>query len=315
MTAMTKLLYITSSSYSGSTLLTFLLNQHPEMFTIGELEGWNFGSSDYKCSCGEFIQKCPFFNHMGNIFSKNDLNFKMHDFGTKLKFSNNGKINSYLTCSLPGFNSSKLEKIRDKVLWGTPIARDKYIACIKSNSIFIKTSLEYSSAKVFVDATKNPFRIRLLNTVPDMSLSVMYLVRDIRGVVASNVRKKGVSVTDAAKHWISDQEDISRLISEVPKYFVVFYEDLCKNTNPVLNEIYQKVGISEWQFDGDVREGEHHILGNEMRVTNVNEIKFDERWKTELTANQIIEIEDIAKDYMSRNNNQVSEIISHYINA
>ena len=295
-------------------MLTFLLNQHPEMFTIGELEGWDFGAAEYKCSCGKLIYECPFFKNMKDVFHENNLSFKMNDFGTKLKLSDNVKINSYLTSALPVVRNSKLEHIRDILLQHLPFTRKKYESAIKSNTIFINTSLKYSDSKVFVDATKNPFRIRFLKNIPDISLYVVYLVRDIRGVVASNVRKKGISVKEAAIHWLRDQEDISRVLSEVHNAFIIYYEELCSNTNPVLNDIYNHVGISDYSFEGDVREGEHHILGNEMRVTNANQIRLDERWKSELSEKQINEIEDIARDYMLNSKNRVSEILSRYIN-
>ena len=41
---MTDLVYILSPSYSGSTLLTFLLNTHPEIATIGELKAQALGN-------------------------------------------------------------------------------------------------------------------------------------------------------------------------------------------------------------------------------------------------------------------------------
>ena len=52
-------LYILGPSYSGSTLLTLLLAQHPQIATIGELKAATVGRiPDYRCSCGQLLREC-----------------------------------------------------------------------------------------------------------------------------------------------------------------------------------------------------------------------------------------------------------------
>ena len=53
-------LYVASPSYSGSTLLTMLLAEHPEVATIGEMKGGQEDLSSYRCSCGALFAACPF---------------------------------------------------------------------------------------------------------------------------------------------------------------------------------------------------------------------------------------------------------------
>ena len=57
-------IYITSASFSGSTLLTFLLNTHPEIATIGEMKGDSMDVERYRCSCGDPIGRCPFWQRL-----------------------------------------------------------------------------------------------------------------------------------------------------------------------------------------------------------------------------------------------------------
>ena len=57
---MIDLVYIASPSYSGSTLLTFLLNAHRDVATMGELKWGPIDLETYCCSCGELLTACPF---------------------------------------------------------------------------------------------------------------------------------------------------------------------------------------------------------------------------------------------------------------
>lgn len=309
---MSKLLYVTSSSYSGSTLLTFLMNKHPEIFTIGEMEGWDYGSEEYKCSCGEILDDCQFFLNMRDEFNRKKLPFKMNNFGTKLQLSTNKKINRYLTSAIPGVSSNRIEKSRDRVLWGLPVFNKRMQESISSNQLFISSSLSYSGASVFMDATKNPFRLRLLENIPQAELYVLYLVRDIRGVVASNVRKKGVSVEHAADAWLNEQDTIKRILQEYPGHIVIYYEELCNNTNKTLSEIYAHVELGPYEFDGSIRAGDHHILGNMMRVTDVNDIKLDERWRQELSKEQLESIDKKIESYLNGKHGPAREVVEHY---
>ena len=55
------LVYILAPSYTGSTLLTFLLAQHKSIATIGELKATAREDLEtYRCSCGSLMRKCHF---------------------------------------------------------------------------------------------------------------------------------------------------------------------------------------------------------------------------------------------------------------
>lgn len=307
-------MYLTSSSYSGSTLFTFLVNQHPELFTIGELEGWDYGDSQYHCSCGTLIDECVFFQYIRENYRKKGLAFSTRNFGTRLRLAGNSRINRYLTCAIPYLRYTEIEKMRDTVLWHLPGLKKRYNNAVDSNRIFVNSSLEYSHASVFVDATKNPFRLRMLSNINEFDLKILYMARDIRGVVASNVRKKNVSVEAAAKQWLAEQENILRVLREYPGYMSIYYEDLCTHTNAELSKLYAHLGVQDYSFEGNIREGEHHILGNVMRVSDVNDIRLDERSKTELSKGQIALIEEIAWHYLETCDNQdVYKVVSHYL--
>ena len=50
-----RFLYVVGTSFTGSTLLSFLLNLHPQIVSVGEMTGPFRGVADrqaYPCSCG-----------------------------------------------------------------------------------------------------------------------------------------------------------------------------------------------------------------------------------------------------------------------
>src|SRR5687768_14901048 len=90
---MTRLLYITSSSFSGSTLLTFLLAAHPRIATVGELKATSRGDVDkYRCSCGAFIRSCPYWRSLGEELGRRGVPFDVEDFGTHFRFKEAGTL-------------------------------------------------------------------------------------------------------------------------------------------------------------------------------------------------------------------------------
>lgn len=54
------------SPYTGSTLLGFLLNTHPECASIGAATGLTakIDLATYMCSCGVLFTDCPFWNRI-----------------------------------------------------------------------------------------------------------------------------------------------------------------------------------------------------------------------------------------------------------
>ena len=82
---MTKLAYILAASHSGSTLLAMLLGSHHETRTVGELKlsPRAIGDIDqYRCSCGEFIRKCPFWNDVRARMARRGFDFDIANAGT-----------------------------------------------------------------------------------------------------------------------------------------------------------------------------------------------------------------------------------------
>lgn len=310
-----QLLYVTSSSYSGSTLLAFLLNTHPQIFTVSEMIGWDFrDDEDFKCSCGEPLDRCAFFTKVAHAFREQGLPFKINRFGTAFQLVINEKLNRYLTASLPRCHNSWLERMRDTLVWHLPGLRSRLDRIGRANRLFVETALAHSGASIFADVSKDPHRIRQLSRLPGFDLSILYLVRDIRGVVVSNMRERANDVRKAARIWLQDQHDILRVLQEYPGFHTLFYEDLCQDTNAELAKIHNFLSLNYVPYPGNFKSGEHHILGNSMRAQHISTITLDEKWKLVLSKAEINQIKDEALSFLNKNSNTPARFaIEHYL--
>jgi hypothetical protein len=308
-------LYITSSSYSGSTLLAFLLNTHPDIFTVSEMNGWHYGADKtFHCSCGQTLETCPLFTRISETFRAQGLPFDPRDFGTEYMLAGNERINRYLTGGLPAaITSTPLEVVRDVVIGRIPAFRRRLAAIDRINRLFIETALEWSGARTFVDACKDVFRLRHLRRIANVR--VVYLVRDIRGVVLSNLEmnRSGWTARLAAKRWLQEQTTISRVLREFPRRMAVRYEDLCASPQEILASIHRFAALPPRAVPEDFKTVEHHILGNAMRLSAVSRIVNSERWKQDLPPAQRATIEQIGNAFVTRRpGHPVSELLRRY---
>lgn len=312
-----KLLYITSSSFSGSTLLAFLLNTHPDIFTISEMEGWNYGENeDFYCSCGNSLNECPFFNQVAQAFQEEGLPFTWSNFGTAYRLVSNERLNRYFTKNLPWIHNNSLEHLRDGLISHFPGFAGKLRQYDLANIAFVRTALAYSKASVFVDGSKTPFRLRWLRRVPDFDLRVLYLIRDFRGVALSNMKTRGCDARTATEIWLRNQTNILRVLTEFPNALHVYYEDLCEQVDDILATIHRFVDLTPSPFSGNFKDSEHHILGNTMRLEGEAKIRKSEHWKTELSVKELQTVTSVAEGFIRAHpRHPLSDIIQHYLES
>lgn len=312
-----RILYVTSSSYSGSTLLAFLLNTHPKIFTVSEMIGWDFeDGEDFRCSCGETLDRCPLFVRIAKAFASNDLPFRPNRFGTAYQLVADERLNRYLTTNLPRSRNSTIERLRDALVRHLPGLRNRLQRIDRANRVFVETALTYSGASVFADVSKEPHRLRHLARIPEFEVSVLYLVRDIRGVVVSNMRERANDVRTAARIWLWDQHDIQRIVREFPGARTLYYEDLCRDVDRELAGMHSFLGLEHVPYPGDFKSSEHHILGNSMRTREVSRIVPDQKWKTAITAENLDAIRDEATRFLAENpRTPARHIIERYLDA
>ena len=82
-----RFIFLTSSSFSGSTLLAFALGAHPRIATASALTGRidSIDSEDYVCSCGNLLAHCSFWNSISIRMRRSHEEFSINDFKTRYK--------------------------------------------------------------------------------------------------------------------------------------------------------------------------------------------------------------------------------------
>jgi hypothetical protein len=135
-----------------------------------------------------------------------------------------------------------------------------------------------------VDASKEAIRLKYLRRIESIRTKVIYLVRDGRGVMLSNMKHLGMSSQLAAREWVSAQREISCALKAFApsSRMLIRYEDLCRDPRGVMARVFQFIGVVPEEAVTDFRALEHHILGNAMRLDNRSEIQLDVRWLDEL---------------------------------
>src|SRR5262245_15835033 len=79
---MTNFVYLMGHGYSGSTLLTFLLNSHHDIATVGETgiaPRSRTRLDEFLCSCGERIALCPFWRRVAHEMAGRGFPFDVRD--------------------------------------------------------------------------------------------------------------------------------------------------------------------------------------------------------------------------------------------
>ena len=119
--------YVASTSRSGSTLLSMLMNAHPNVASIGEL-GPAYGQyaeiirkEGYPCSCGMEIKQCVFWKKIKDHCFKAGMDIDLHNFNILLDIGLGGMVNK------ANFGTPRIfpfiKPIRDSILWRIPVFR------------------------------------------------------------------------------------------------------------------------------------------------------------------------------------------------
>jgi hypothetical protein len=137
---MIKVIYIASPSYSGSTLLSCIMGNHPDIATVCELTGLIPGINieTYYCSCGKLITQCCFWANIKTDMENAGEILNLNDFQTAFYPLN---INKYLRWIL--FHSSSnsyIDTLRD--FFCKRISQyNKYINSINRRNILISVAI------------------------------------------------------------------------------------------------------------------------------------------------------------------------------
>lgn len=297
----TNFVFVMAHSFSGSTLLSFLLGAHPEIATVGEMYiSPAFNTGDYLCSCGLPIDECPFWRRVSREMEARGVPFDVRRSDTSFRTDGIGRMAYRMVTAEP--RGWLFEAARHLAIQLLPDARRELERRLRVNQTLVDVVTGLRGVNVFVDTSKRPGRILLLRRIPSFDIRVIHLTRDGRGVTRSSLRNLGSSIEEGARSWASSirsAEQVQKRFS-TDRWLTVRHEDLCRDPDAEIERIVRFIGVTPGLQARDFRSFEHHIIGNRMRLNQTSEIRLDERWKTELTADQIRTVERIAGPELQR---------------
>ena len=319
---MTDLVYILAASHSGSTLLTLLLNSHPDVATVGELApGHMEDLAFYRCSCGQLLRECPFWAHIAQRMNQQGLPFALNNFGTRFAVPKSRLATRLLR---PLHRGPALEFVRDAALnLLTPWPRHRREAQ-RANLALIQAVLDYYHARVFVDKGNTALRLKYLLAAPGLNVKVIHLVRDGRAVALTymdparyadaqdpSLRGGGnggdraaerLPMAAAAREWRRCIQEAGHALARLDpaRWIRIRYEDLCSDPDATLARLFNFLGLDPARRSPDFRTSEHHILGNGMRLDAASQIRLDDRWNTVLLPSDLVTFELVAGDTARR---------------
>jgi hypothetical protein len=214
-----KIIAISGSGRSGSTLLSLLLSQDTYVFNLGQLRHlWRSYADDEPCSCGQKLGHCQIYGgEVGDASSMQEL----------------GK--------------AFFKDAAARTNWSDPRTRTRlqgqhseYLAGV---SAVLRHIVQTTQATHFVDSSKAPEIALAFSLLPDVELFLLNLVRDPRAVVCSWYKRKQSysAVIKNARDWSARQRRLEEWKPELgANFYTLRYEDLASKPVDAIES------ISEW---------------------------------------------------------------------
>lgn len=289
----TRLAYILAPNYSGSTLLTFLLAQHPQLVTVGELKASAIGNvDDYTCSCGSPLRQCEFWADIDRSMKAVFDDFDLQDFGTHFR-SATFPCDHLLRATLRGPLFECIRSAFLNIFRNCHALRDRIL---QRNALMIDTALELQSGAMFLDSSKEPIRLHHFQRSNLWDIKVIRLSRDGRAVSKSIERHRSISFGAAVDRWRKTATEIERCYAALPatEKIDLRYEDLCSDPGNVINQLLVFLDLQPITLKNEIASSSHHVLGNSMRLGSTSDIRLDESWKDKMGESQCRLFEQLA---------------------
>lgn len=226
---MVKLIAISGSGRSGSTLLSLLLSQDARVFNLGQLRHlWRAYDDDELCSCGETLHHCP---RYGSAVA----NSKAMQRAGKAFFSDAMRKSDWSSAT----SRSELQQRHADFLLGVQAVLTRLIAD--------------TGATHLVDSSKAPEMALAFSLLPDVDFYLLNLVRDPRAVACSWYSKKRSlsALIRNARDWKQRQRRLQQWQVALPGRFLALrYEDLTARPVETLQAIaaWARLPLNEAMF-------------------------------------------------------------------
>lgn len=308
--------FIAGSGHSGSTLLDMCLGGHPDIAALGETGFLYFYAHKTTrqdiCTCGKTIENCEFWSKVVERLAKvrglkkeNVLDDFVLSDPEQMLFNEKGDYRDRLPQDKP-VNASLLRPFVGVLGSGTffrtlskfSALLDKRRRAAENRMLLLDAVLAAQGKNIALDSTKSPGTLKeawMLRGKTPVKFIVMH--RNGRGVAASHIRRLNLTMPQAAALWRNEiiKWWVASLTIPRKNKITVKYESFAANPEGELRRICAFLGIAYDENMLSFREGRHNLGGNQMRFRQgETEIKLDERWRHELSQEQLVQFNKTA---------------------
>ncbi|MCG3181300.1 MAG: hypothetical protein BIFFINMI_03680 [Phycisphaerae bacterium] len=288
-------IYVAGIGRSGSTLLALLLNSHPQICSPGEMAGYKRYRARHAglCSCKASLHECPYWAEVSRRMAGRGLGFAAGNWRIDYRIGANYGLWRLFSGPL---GNGQAERVRDWWVRRLPWTAGRVRDLERRNRALMEVLLEMSGKTILADTSKNASRAGFLARLPWVDLRLIHLVRDPRGYLASQVRRGGhaqlrpISMSRATGTYRRRFAEVRRVADSMDpaRTMTLRYEDLCADPPGQLRRIAAFASVQPWPtWPIAYRSGDHHLLGNPLTYRPGDGIVHDERWKRELSAEQV----------------------------
>ncbi|HEU0030816.1 MAG TPA: sulfotransferase [Kofleriaceae bacterium] len=244
-----RVLFILGAGHCGSTLLSLLLNGHPDCVAVSELGALKDCIRDHDPVLAE-----PAWQEAARCFEQR----------THLRFAD---LDLYHP-SVKTFLRWSRERVTE---WTRP--RAALLECLS----------QVTGKPWIIDASKSWHQLYLMDRSGLFDLRVVHLVRDARGIVHSYTKKYKV-VRYGLSKWLKSNAGAMALQPRFgDRWMRVRYEDLVTDPAATLAQICSLMGLA---YDPQMLRYRDHtwlgLGGNRMAKSTDSTIRLDEKWRREM---------------------------------
>lgn len=271
-----KLLYIAGTARCGSTLLDRLIGHADGCFAAGEVGlVWERGVAKNEiCGCGSEFHSCVFWRPV---------------FETAF-----GGLGEFVDIEAAP---------RARAPWDRPGGDPPSSSPAGKLEALYRAIFDVSQSKVVVDSSKTGPYARTLFMLPSLNVYVLHIVRDIRGVLFSTMKRKVRFETahrreymnrrgalDTVREWLRTNLQCEALRYYNCQYMRIRYEDLVANPKISLKKISRFIhedidGVQFVDNHAVILPPSHISSGNPMRFTTGRiDILLDNEWRDGLSS-------------------------------
>ncbi|MBT3520320.1 MAG: hypothetical protein HN480_03580 [Gammaproteobacteria bacterium] len=259
------LIYIMGAGRSGTTALATFLGNSSEILNLGEMHQYFKHIVDEKeCSCGKLLNECEFWR-------------SKIDYLTQESSENSRKLSEKMES-----HSSIIKHLLNSF---SNIEYERYIELHQSILDSIQSDSEKST---LLDSSKYIGRALALNKLDNIELKIIYVVRDVRGVINSFSKKVQTSKSPPSTIVYYSlinlvAEFISRFIFR-KKVIQIRYEDLINNPNSLFDRLESFLNLNLQDVKGKVERQKafeigHIVGGNRLKKNKEIYFRKDVSWK------------------------------------